>query len=324
MISHIIGTNMSNFRNFDKEGIVDKISKAAKELDFTNDIMGFIEQIISLSILLSNFDPPLSTTYRTIDEKAQDPSYFIATYFDTKDVYQALWVYRMVRLLARYVLLLDRFFEIGDDRYTWMAKRVRASINKFLLNGNENHHLNYSIDYSLKQFCTFWKFEQIIKRRILGGFTFSYNEIRHFNLFKSSDASTIYASVLDAKLPSFNENVSLILHYNQAFLDLQDDWEDIVDDVQEDMPNVFVMAAVKDTPYERIKNSSNESIRNMVLDRSHSSRASIIRLLNEYQESISNICIPDNFAFLKSLSDHYANTLRETFSANPNNMMINK
>ena len=133
----------------------------------------------------------------------------------------------------------------------------------------------------MKQFCTFWKFEQIIKRRILGGFTFSYNEIRHFNLFKSSDASTIYASVLDAKLPSFNENISLILHYNQAFLDLQDDWEDIVDDVQEDMPNVFVMAAVKDTPYKRIKNSSYESIRNMGTDKSHSSRASIIRLLND-------------------------------------------
>src|SRR2546421_5533772 len=122
-----------------------------------------------------------------------------------------------------------------------MAKRVRTSISKFLLNGSENHHLNYSIDYSLKQFCTFWKFEQIIKRRILGGLTFSYNEIRHFNLFKSSDASTTYASVLDAKLPSFNENVSLVLlHYNQAFPDLQDDWEDIVGDVQEDMPNVFV------------------------------------------------------------------------------------
>jgi hypothetical protein len=48
---------------------------------------------------------------------------------------------------------------------------------------------------------------------------------------------------LDAILPSFSENVSLILHYNQAFLDIQDDWEDIEDDVKEDMPNVFVMAA---------------------------------------------------------------------------------
>ena len=255
---------MSNFRNFDKEGIVDKISKAAKELDFTSDIMGFIEQIISLSILLSNFDPPLSTTYRTIDEKAQDPSYFIATYFDTKDVYQALWVYRMVRLLARYVLLLDRFFEIRDDRYSWMAKRVRTSINKFLLTGNENHHLNYSIDYSLKQFCTFWKFEQIIKRRILGGFTFSYNEIRNFSLSKSSDASTIYARVLDAKLPSFNENVSLVLHYNQALLDLMDDWQDIEEDIRGDMPNVFVMATIENVPYGIKKKYDTTKVRNSI------------------------------------------------------------
>lgn len=56
--------------------------------------------------------------------------------------------------------------------------------------------------------------------------TFSYIEIRHFNLSKSSDASLVYAKVLDAKLPSFNENVALILHYNQALLDIQDDWED--------------------------------------------------------------------------------------------------
>ena len=178
----------------------DEISKAAKELNFTNDITTFIEQMISLNMLLGTYDPPLSTTFRTIDEKAQDPSYFIATYFDTRDIDQALWVYRMVRLLTRYILLSDRFFEIGNDRYALLAKRVRRSINEFLLNGSDNHHLNYSIDYSLNQFRTFWKFEQIIKRRTLGGYTFSYKEIRHFNLFKSSDASIIYARVLDAKL----------------------------------------------------------------------------------------------------------------------------
>jgi len=71
--------------------------------------------------------------------------------------------------------------------------------------------------------------------------TTSDKEIRHFNLYKSSDSSIIYARVLDAKLPSFTENVSLVLHYKQAFLDLLDDWEDIEEDVKEDMPNVFVM-----------------------------------------------------------------------------------
>jgi hypothetical protein len=122
MTSQMIEINTSKFRDFDNEDIVNKISKAVKELSFTNDGMIFIEQMISLSILLSTYDLPLSTTFRAIDEKAQDPSYFIATYFDTKDIDQALWVYRMVRLLTRYILLSDRFFEIGNDRYALLAK----------------------------------------------------------------------------------------------------------------------------------------------------------------------------------------------------------
>jgi hypothetical protein len=140
-------------------------------------------------------------------------------------------------------------------------------------------------------------------------------EIRHFNLFKSSDSLMVYARVLDAKLPSFNENVSLVLHYNQALLDLQDDWEDIEDDVQEDMPNVFVMAAITDVTYDRIKSSPHERIRNVVLDELGSSHSSIIRLVDEYQASVRGICIPDNLVFLKSLSDHYADTLKGTISS---------
>ena len=305
--------NTSKFKD-DNEVIINKISKMAKELNFTNDIMTFIQQMISLSLLLRIYDPPLSTTLRTIDEKAQDPSYFIATYFDTNDIKLALWVYRIVRLLSRCILLYDRFFEIGDDRYVLLAKKVRRSINEFLHDGSDKHHLTYSIDYAFNQFWTFWSFEQIIKRRILGGCTFSYKEIKHFNLSKSSDASIIYARVLDAILPSFSENVSLILHYNQAFLDIQDDWEDIEDDVKEDMPNVFVMAAVEDIPYQIIKNSNHERMRNIILNGTDS-RASMVRLVDEYQSSIRNISIPQNLIFLKSLSDRYAESLRETLSS---------
>ena len=311
-------TNTVKFREIDREAIVDKISKMTKELGVANDIITLVKQMINLSILLNTYDQPISATIRAIDEKAQDPSYFVAAYFDTKDLEQALWVYRIVRLLARYVLLSDRFFEIGDYRYALLAKGVRKSINEFLLNGTARHHLNYSLDYSFNQFWTFWKFEQFIKRRILAGHTFLYKEIRHFNLFKSSDAPLIYARVLDANLPSFNENVSLVLHYNQAFLDILDDWEDIEEDVQEDMPNVFVMAALEDIPYNRLKKCGNENIRRIILERSNSTFASIVRLVNDYQSSIRNISIPDNLVFLKSLSDRYAETLRGTISCQAN------
>jgi len=268
--------------------------------------------MISLNKLLSLHDPHGSTSFRTVDEKAQDPTYFIATYFDTEDIDQALWVYRLVRLLTRYILLSDKYFETGNIEFALMAKRVRTWIDEFLLTGTDNNHLNYSLDYSLSQFWAYWKFEQLIKCRTLGGYTFSYKEIRQFNLSKSSDAPIVYSRVLDAKLRSFTENVSLVLHYNQALLDLQDDWEDIEEDVQADMPNVFVLAAVQDISYNSIKSSTNDRIRNIVLKRSDSSKASIIRLVNEYQSSIRNICIPNNLAFLKSLSDHYADTLRGT------------
>jgi hypothetical protein len=188
-------------------------------------------------------------------------------------------------------------------------------IDEFLLNGTDKDHLRYSLDYSLTRFWAFWKFEQLIKCRTLAGNTFSFKEIRQFNLSKASDAPIVYSRVLDAKLPSFTENVSLVLHYNQALLDLQDDWEDIEEDVQADMPNVFVMAAIQDISYNSIRHPNNDAIRDIVLKRSDSSKALIIRLLNEYQSSIRNICIPNDLAFLKSLSDHYADILRERISS---------
>jgi hypothetical protein len=277
--------------------------------------MAFIEQMISLSRLLMMYDLHLSTTFRTIDEKAQDPTYFVATYFDTKDIEQALWVYRMVRLLARYILVYDKYFETGNNRYAILARKVRKSINKVLANDIDRLHLNYSIVCSIKQFWPFWKFEQILKSRIIEGNTFSYNEIRNFNLFKSSDASLIYARVLDAKLPSFSENVSLVLHYNQALLDLMDDWEDIEEDIKEDMPNVFVMAAIENVPYKIIKKYNVTKLRNAILNSLESSKSPIIRLVDEYYASIRNISIPSNLVFIKLLSHHHAETLRQAISS---------
>ena len=307
--------NTTNLRDKGQKVIIDKISKAAKELSFPNDKMAFIEQMISLSRLLMSYDLHISTAFRTIDEKAQDPTYFVATYFDTKDIQQALQVHRMVRLLARYILVYDRYFETRKNRYAILARKVRKSINKIFENEIDNHHLKYSIDFSLKQFWPFWKFEQILKSRIIEGNTFSYNEIRNFNLFKSSDASLIYARVLDAKLPSFSENVSLVLHYNQALLDLIDDWEDIEEDIQEDMPNAFVMAAIDNVPYKVIKKYNVTKQRNAILNSLESLKSPIIRLVDEYHTSIRNISIPSNLVFIKLLSHHHAETLRQAISS---------
>jgi len=300
---------------------LDKISRSARDLNSTAiDTLLFVEQMVSLSALLNSFDRNFNNSFPAIDENAQDPTYFIAAYFDTKNIAEALWVYRIVRSLTRYILLSDKFYETGNDRYALRAKQVHKSVNEFLLQSSESNaqHLIYSIDYSLEQFSAFWNFEQIIRRRILENYTFPYTELRHFNLSKSSDASLVYSKVLNAKLPTFNENVGLILHYNQALLDIQDDWEDIEDDVQEDMPNIFVMAAVDYIPYDRIKKSRQDMIRKIVLTATNSSGGPVSRLVNELQASSKSVSIPENFAFLKCLSDRYADTLRGKISSSAN------
>ncbi len=311
----MVEINTTRFRDKGQKVIIDKISKAAKQLRFPSDKITFIEQMISLSRLLMKYDFNISTAFRTIDEKAQDPTYFVATYFDTKDIHQALWVYRMVRLLTRYILVYDGYSETGKNRYYILARNVRKSINKIFENEIDRHHLKYSIDLSLKQFWPFWKFEKTLKSRIIEGNSFSYNEIRNFNLFKSSDASLIYARVLDAKLPSFTENVSLVLHYNQALLDLIDDWEDIEEDIQQDMPNAFVMAAIENVPYNVIKKCDVTNIRYTIFNSLGSSNSTIMRLVDEYHSSIRNISVPSNLVFVKLVSDHHANSLRQAISS---------
>ncbi|HEY6949812.1 MAG TPA: hypothetical protein VI146_04310 [Nitrososphaeraceae archaeon] len=297
-----------------EKSLIDKISRVTKELSFPEDRMTFVEEMIYLSKLLMKYDLNISTSFRTLDEKAQDPTYFVATYFDTKDMVQALWVHRMIRLLARYVLLYDKFFETKNNRYFLLASKVRQSINKIVTNETNKHHLKYSIDFALKQFSPFWKFEQVVKNRILDGHTFSYNEIRNFSISKSSDASTIYARVLDAKLPSFNENVSLVLHYNQALLDLMDDWHDLEEDIQGEMPNVFVMSVLENVPFNVLRKFDITRLRNIIRNSLYSFESPIIRLIDEYHASIKKISIPRNLEFIKLVSDHHANSLSRAIS----------
>src|SRR5215213_3346582 len=137
--------------DFENRVYLDKISKSIRDLTSTaSDTLLFVQQMVSLSALLSSLDRNLGNSFPAIDENAQDPTYFIATYFDTKNIAEALWVYRIVRSLTRYILLSDRFYETGNDRYALLAKQVHKSVNKeLLLQSSESNaqHLIHSIDY---------------------------------------------------------------------------------------------------------------------------------------------------------------------------------
>lgn len=303
----------SGLIDFQNQVYLDRISRLVRDLSSTSiDSQLFVNQMVSLSKLLSSLHRKLDKPIPSIDKNAKDPAYFIAAYFDTTNIGDAILVYRIIRSLTRIILLSDRFYETGNEKYALLAKQVRKSLNEFLQSGSKVQHLIYSIDYWLTQFSAFWEFEQTIKHRIIDNSTFLYNEIRHFNLSKSSDASLVYSKVLDAMLPTFNENVAMVLHYNQALLDILDDWEDIENDIRGNMPNIFIMAAVNYVPYHKIKDSSPEMIRKVVLSRINNSGGPIGKLVREIHDLSNGIPVPNSFSFLKSLSSRYAETLRRT------------
>lgn len=140
-----------------------------------------------------------------------------------------------------------------------------------------------TIDYAFDQFWPFWRYEKMVKQQMLNDHIFSDIEIRHHNLFKSSDSFLIYPKALDVVIPDFNQNVALVLHYKQAILDIEDDLEDIDDDLAESMPNVCTMACVRNISFNKLKKINQIDRRNPILN---NSQDTIINLLCRLTQTI--------------------------------------
>jgi hypothetical protein len=265
-------------------------------------------------------DPPASTILQAIDTKGQDfGTYFAVTYSDTGDFERSLRTYRAVKDLVRYVLLMDRFYEVGNLRFRRIAKTLLATFRE-----KSDLCPRYLLNCSIEQFWPFWNFEQKIKRLILKDHKFSTAEIRHFNLFKSSDAPIIYCSILESVLPNFNPNVALIIHYNQALQDINDDFDDIEEDIREQMPNIFLLAALssRDYSYGKPVSSSRRNLLPMIA-RNDRTVKTIIELIDQYSKSIENIEIPVQFYFLKLLGRGYAELIKKKLGVDASKISIN-
>lgn len=200
---------------------------------------------------------------------------------------------------------MDRYYEVGNRRYERIARGLLRTIK-----ATHEGFVKYSISFALEQFWPFWDFEQTVKKLLIKRHSFTFNEIRHFNLSKSSDAPIIYARVLDNDLQSFNPNVGTLLHFNQALQDIKDDLEDIEEDLRDRMPNVFLLAASEHIPFSKLINDTNHA-RKLIIS-NDGVVDSMLSLIQQYKELIREIGIPSNFAFLKHLSRDYTDSLLKT------------
>lgn len=270
----------------------------------------FIDGLGEVAGILFRFDPAPSPLLGALDMKGQDiATYFIAAYSDTRDLDKSILAYSTVKSLVRYILLMDRYYEVGNKKYERIARGLLRSIKKA-----HEGPMNYSLDFWIKRSWPFWDFEQTVKKRMIKGHAFNSKELRHYTLFKASDAPLIYAPVLDNELPNFNQNVVSILHYNQALQDIHDDFEDIEEDLQDMMPNVFVLAATEHTIFSKIMKNPNHA-RQLI---AYSGALDVVlSLVEQYNKMIKEVTVPQNFAFLKDLSSDYADRLLKRLGVFP-------
>ncbi|MEW6603278.1 MAG: hypothetical protein AB1351_01150 [Thermoproteota archaeon] len=266
---------------------------------------GFADGLDEIGALLTRYDPSPSPIMNAIDQKGQDfATYFFATYSETRDIERSIMTYKTVKSLVRYIVLMDRFYEVGNKKYERIARGLLQSIKK-----THEGHLKYSIEFALKQFWPFWDFEQQVRKQMLKGHVFTNRELRHFNLFKSSDAPTIYSRVLDNELADFSPNVAAIMHYNQALLDIQDDFEDIEEDMQDGMPSIFILAATESTLFSKIRKNPSHARKLIACS---GAVDQVLSIIDQYTKFIKDISVPQNFTFLKHLSRDYTDRLLRT------------
>ena len=66
----------SKLNDFENRVYLNKISKSVRDLNSTaTDTLLFVQQMVSLSALLSSLDRNLGNSFPAIDENAQDPTY---------------------------------------------------------------------------------------------------------------------------------------------------------------------------------------------------------------------------------------------------------
>ena len=220
----------------------------------------------------------------------------------------SLKIYKTVKSMVRYILFMDRYYEVGERKCLYIAKGIMKEIKSQFPKG----HVHYSVDFSFKQFWPFWEYEQAVKRLMLkDDQEFGYRELRHFNLFKSSDAPIIYCNLLDNELsPSiFNQEVARVFHYNQALQDIHDDLHDIEEDITDRMPNVFLLSGLGTMGKKNLFSAKTARERQKVRDRillNDSAIESIELLVNDYLRNVRQIHLPNEFVFLKYLAQSYA------------------
>ena len=225
---------------------------------------------------------------------------FLILYFGTKDIDKSLEAHSQIKALTKYIVLLDKHYDEknyelkvrADHIFKKVMMRVDGYIQQAIIHNMAT--LWATATYEIKLRARMFKEEEIFEKK----------EIR-YHIFQKSSDTVLYSVILDHYIPSFNPNVMQLLHYNQCVLDIADDLNDLAEDMLRHDLNVFTMAARRDM--EILEMYGPKASPKEILD---VSSKTIHAIIDDFEECIDGVIIPEEFSFMKRLSEDYLRTLR--------------
>jgi len=263
-----------------------------------------VDNIHKTLALIDHISDPLMISID--DDYANDfVTYFLILYCNNGNLEKSLQIYDVIKSLIRYIALLDRYYDMKD-----YDCKIRADLLfKYIMN-NTNGHLRNAIKHSMDSLWTIAEFEEKLKEKMLNGKElFVKNEIRYHIMKKSSD-TILYSAVLENYIERFNPNVSQLLHYNRALLDMQDDFKDIEEDLTNRDLNIFLMSSIGIMSISDVLNGHINTN-----DVRRKSSGIILSIIMDFETCIHGITVPKEFSFIKKLSKHYIKTLRNSINS---------
>lgn len=228
---------------------------------------------------------------------------FLILYFGTRDLEKSLEANSLIKSLTKYIVLLDKHYDEKSYEYKVRADTIFKSIMK-----DAKGYVRYGIKHSMAILWNIASYEIKLKERMFSGEVFEKNEIRYHLIQKSSD-TILYSVILDKYVKNFNPNVLQLYHYNQALLDIQDDFKDIEEDIMNSDLNIFLMACSRELPVADIISYR------VSLD--HVKRRSvemILSIVDDFETCIDGISIPSEFSFMKVLSRGYIKNIKDSLN----------
>ncbi len=235
--------------------------------------------------------------YRKAIFTINTPLYATIAFIKTKTYDLANKVHKLIIYEALSVLYYDLYQETGENEFKYKSNKFHNLLLKKLNKKNAKELLK--LEEKIK---IFWDIENKIHKKILFNKKITDKEIEIFTLRKSKDVFAYF------KIMSFFANVPVsirtVLYIQQIKRDLEDDFNDLLEDSKQNMPNPLLLRLYKNNLYNPNKNYTKKELIKLIIKNG---------IFKKHKDFIENYCkkykynLKDEYKWIEKCCKYYDN-----------------